>query len=184
MIVDPTNENPRAFRSFEIASESSVRAGICFWSSHVLTTGLPPVQFQSQASKLPSSSWISRKQRAFLIDDSTFSLLRMMPGSPRRRSNVARGESGNTLRVEPAVGLRGSLPPLEDGEPAQPCLGGLQHEELEVPDVVVHRRAPFPVMIGNAPLVGLAPGAAAPVFSSGVFRSSAPRLAHLRQTSR
>ncbi len=36
MIVEPTNENPRAFRSLEMASESSVRGGICFWDCPVV----------------------------------------------------------------------------------------------------------------------------------------------------
>src|SRR5262245_4647683 len=60
------------------------------------------------------------------------------------------GESRNTRRVEFDEGIAISRTLIQYGFPAQTGLSALEREELEEHPIVVHRHAPFFVVIGNA----------------------------------
>jgi len=82
------------------------------------------------------------------------------PGILQQALHLAGIESGDPGRIElrerPAV----ALTLLEDGRPAQAGLGAIQHEELEVPEVVMHRHPPLLIVIGDHELVLPRPGTA------------------------
>ena len=72
----------------------------------------------------------------------------MMPESASSRSTSAGPNSRDGFGVEAAEGLPVRLPALQDRDPAQARLRGLEHEELEVPALVVHGHAPLLVVVG------------------------------------
>ena len=84
----------------------------------------------------------------------------MMPASASRRSDVRGTEGGDGLRVEAGEGPAVALALAEDGEPAQPGLSALEHQELEEQPVVVHRHAPLLVVVGVEEGLVAHPGAA------------------------
>ena len=151
MIVDPTNPNPRAFRSFEMASESSVRGGISDCVFQWLTSGFPPVQPHRYASKLPQL--LLHLEEAFRVVDrgSDLGPVANDAGIGEQPRDIPRAEARHARGIESAVGGAVGVPLFQDGEPAQPGLRGLQDEELEVPHIVVDGRPPLGVVVGHVP---------------------------------
>ena len=90
MIVEPTNRNPRFFRSLLNASDSGLVAGTCFISVQRLTIGLPPTNDHRCDARPPVSSCSFSTAFAFEIVDSILSRLRTMPGNFISRSTVRR----------------------------------------------------------------------------------------------
>jgi hypothetical protein len=73
--------------------------------------------------------------------------------------NISSGKSGNLRGIEPCEGAPVVLALVEDGFPRQSRLRALEDQELEEHPVVVHRHAPFRVVVGDAER-RLRPGAA------------------------
>ena len=69
-------------------------------------------------------------------------------GIREKSPDVGRLEPGDGIRVEVAEGLPVAVPALQDRDPAQAGLRGLEDQELEVPAIVVHWYAPLLVVIG------------------------------------
>src|SRR5882724_75841 len=80
-------------------------------------------------------------------------------GIAQQPGHARRGESGDPRRIKllDDLAITGALP--EDGFPTQAGLSTLQDQKFEEQPVIVHRHAPFGIMIGN-PELGARPRAA------------------------
>jgi hypothetical protein len=66
---------------------------------------------------------------------------------------------GDRLGVEVIEGRAIVRALLQDGDPAQPCLGGLEDEELKEPPIVMQRHSPLFVVICNQQVADCPPTA-------------------------
>ena len=74
--------------------------------------------------------------------------------------DYGRGEPGDLSGIETEEGPSVVFPLVENRAPAQAGLGPFEDQELEEHPVIVHRNAPFPVVIGDVEGIVAGPGAA------------------------
>ena len=94
-------------------------------------------------------------------------------GTDEQAFDARRCEARDALRIEPVEEDPIPCPLPQDRDPAEARLGALEHEHLEQPPVVVHRRALF--VVGVFEIEGIGPGPlAAAGFAHGVAKSERP----------
>src|SRR4051812_5562369 len=152
-MVEPTKLNPRFLRSLLNASDSGDVAGISFDVPRLLVCGRPPTNRQQYLSKLPNSLHCQKgpgvPHRRFYLhavaDDA---------GIRHERVDLLRRESRDLLRIELPECATVAFALAQHNRPAQPALRGLEHEELEMPAIVVDWHARFGVVIFGHQRVG------------------------------
>ena len=126
----------------------------------VFWRGRPPTKPHKKRSKEPLSFW--RPQEGPGVPHGTLHL-EPVPDDPRigQEPLNSRGpEPGHPGGIEAGEGPPVALALAEDGQPRQPGLGPLQHEELEEHAVVVDRDAPLAVVVVEVERVRADPPAA------------------------
>ena len=143
------NRNPRRLRSFEIAFERSVSAGICETVRQRLTIGLP-VDERPEV-RVEAALALLRLEDARRVVHRRLDLQPVAddPGIGEQALDVLRAEARDDRRIEARERAPIALALVEDRRPRESCLRALEREHLEQMDVVVRRDSPLLVVVGD-----------------------------------
>jgi len=145
--VEPTELNPRCFRSLLNASDSVAVAGICFMTFQWFTLGCPPTKRHAYTIKTSELVLNSEKRPRVAYGRLDFLPVSNDPWIEQQLLNAFLCISRHFVGIELAESAAIAFTLVQDDRPAQSGLRPFQNKELEMFDVIVDRHAPFPIVI-------------------------------------